>query len=205
MKNTKQKIQKVAFNLLVKNGYDGVSFQDIADKAGVTKAMLNYYFRNKENLLNVIFIETLEKYLLPNFEILTTDMPIEEQMKQFIDKTIDTFVHNPQIPLFIANEISHHPKIIRKSFTKFQQEHLSGILDNFRKRLRTELNVSEEKLSNPTLIITDMISLILFPFIIRTGLLELCMEGSVNEFKELMKLKKQHISELIVLYINSLK
>ncbi len=204
MKNTKQKIQKAAFDLFAKKGYDGVSFQDIADKAGVTKAMLNYYFRNKENLLITLFKEALEKYFLPNFQILAQDLPLEERIKKFTENIIDTFIRHPQVPLFIANEVNRHAPILRKSLSAFAQNHIKDILDNFKQALYEQLNIPEQNLPTHTMIITDMISITLFPFIIRSGLIELCMEGSAKKFRELMALKKQHTTELILLYINNL-
>ncbi len=205
MKNTKQKIQKIAFELFVKKGYDGVSFQDIAEKAGITKAMLNYYFRNKENLLITIFEEALEKYFLPSFQILQSDISIEKKLNKFIDSIIETFIRHPNVPLFIANEINRHSKLLKKTLYSFAQGRLQNIIKTFKMSIQSELGIPEEKIPDPVIIITDILSLLLFPFIVKSGITETCLGGSVSKFKALMKQKKEHVSYLINLYIKNLK
>lgn len=49
--NTKQKILLVTQDLILKNGYHGFSFQDIADQVGIQKPSLFEHYKNKENLV----------------------------------------------------------------------------------------------------------------------------------------------------------
>ncbi len=44
-----------AKKLFIKNGFKGTTMRNIAVEAGVNLAMLNYYFRAKENLFDIIF------------------------------------------------------------------------------------------------------------------------------------------------------
>jgi AcrR family transcriptional regulator len=46
-----EKILSLAASLMARRGYDGTSFQDIADKVGLHKSSLFHYFKNKEQLL----------------------------------------------------------------------------------------------------------------------------------------------------------
>ncbi len=48
--DTKSKILMVAQELFGEKGFDGASVRDIAQKAGVNIAAINYHFQNKENL-----------------------------------------------------------------------------------------------------------------------------------------------------------
>ena len=48
--NTEQSILKAAEKEFLKKGFSGSKTTEIAKEAGVTHAMLHYYFRTKENL-----------------------------------------------------------------------------------------------------------------------------------------------------------
>jgi len=54
--NTKDKIIQVANELFSKNGYEGTSIRDIANKAGANVAAVNYHFNNKQALYWEIFL-----------------------------------------------------------------------------------------------------------------------------------------------------
>lgn len=51
MANLRDKIEKVAVQLMSGNGYHGTSIQMIADKAGCSKATIFHHFKNKEGVL----------------------------------------------------------------------------------------------------------------------------------------------------------
>lgn len=51
MIDTETKIKNAATDLLLKDGNFGLSMTDIAEKSEVSRTVINYYFRSKENLL----------------------------------------------------------------------------------------------------------------------------------------------------------
>lgn len=53
--STKEKILKVANDLFAKNGFAATPVRDIAEKADVNLAAINYHFQNKENLYWEVF------------------------------------------------------------------------------------------------------------------------------------------------------
>ena len=64
--NTEDKIVNAAEAEFIERGYSGARMQAIADKAGINKALLHYYFRSKEKLFEVIFKLAI-KMLIPKF------------------------------------------------------------------------------------------------------------------------------------------
>jgi len=57
----KEKIKRAAFLLIAKKGVDNTSMSDIAAACGVTKPVLYYYFKDKEDLIyNIVSEKTLE-------------------------------------------------------------------------------------------------------------------------------------------------
>ena len=54
-KQTEEKIFDAATDVFVEKGMDGARMQDIANHAGINKALLHYYFRTKDQLFNAVF------------------------------------------------------------------------------------------------------------------------------------------------------
>ena len=54
-KLTEEKIFEAATDVFVEKGMDGARMQDIANQAGINKALLHYYYRTKDNLFQCRF------------------------------------------------------------------------------------------------------------------------------------------------------
>ena len=57
MKSARDAILKVAMKLFAEKGYAGCSIREICQAAGVTKPVLYYHFRSKENLYQELMME----------------------------------------------------------------------------------------------------------------------------------------------------
>ena len=53
--NTESQILNAAKNVFQRKGMDGSRMQEIADEAGINKAMLHYYYRSKQMLFEAVF------------------------------------------------------------------------------------------------------------------------------------------------------
>jgi len=81
----KKQILKVALKLFASNGYHGVSIQEIAKHAKISKGLIYNYFDSKEQLLQEIFKNFTEEFMLlinPNNDNEITDI----EAIDFIDK-----------------------------------------------------------------------------------------------------------------------
>src|SRR5438874_9015673 len=99
--NTEERILTAAKKVFLKEGMAGARMQDIADEAGINKALLHYYFHNKEKLFDVIFMEAAQK-LFPKISfIFESDLPVLEKIEHFADEYITVILENPYLPLFV--------------------------------------------------------------------------------------------------------
>jgi AcrR family transcriptional regulator len=57
---TRKKILATAEVLFADKGYDGTGIQDIATAAGINKALIYYHFKNKKDIVDSLFRQTLE-------------------------------------------------------------------------------------------------------------------------------------------------
>ena len=103
---TEGKLLAAAKKVFTTKGMAGARMQDIADEAGINKAMLHYYFRDKDKLFEVIFLQEAEKFFPKINTIFESDLPLFEKIEQFVNEYIDEMVENPYLPWFILNELN---------------------------------------------------------------------------------------------------
>lgn len=115
--NTQDKISKEQLILesaeheFFTKGFDGARTTSIAKRAGVTHAMLHYYYRTKEQLFecvidkNVSLIATTMLSAMGN-----PDKPLLERIKDGVSSHFDIVANNPLLPHFFLNEIISRPE-----------------------------------------------------------------------------------------------
>ncbi|HOQ48773.1 MAG TPA: TetR/AcrR family transcriptional regulator [Candidatus Kapabacteria bacterium] len=73
--------------------------QEIADVAGINKALLHYYFRKKEILFKTIFQQAFSEFV-PNIqEVISSDKSLRQKIKLFVDSYLDLLMNNPYLPI----------------------------------------------------------------------------------------------------------
>ncbi|MBR4962398.1 MAG: helix-turn-helix transcriptional regulator [Muribaculaceae bacterium] len=106
IQNKELLILEAAEREFITKGYDGARTTSIAKEAGVTHAMLHYYFRTKEQLFERIIekkmseITPLLTYLFGNDKL-----PLTERIKEAVSVHFDFIVANPDLPKFLINEV----------------------------------------------------------------------------------------------------
>ena len=113
--STEARILSAGKKILLKKGMDGARMQDIADEAGINKALLHYYFRSKEKLFETIFMEVAAEFLPRIGKILAAEVSVFEKIEMFCSEYINQIIQTPYVPIFVLNEINRQPKAF---FTK---------------------------------------------------------------------------------------
>lgn len=104
---TEEKILAAAEETFVQDGYEGARMQNIANKAGINKAMLHYYFRSKEMLFEKIF-EMKSKFFFPAVHdmMLSENGTFTEKMEEFAERYIAFLTRYPFIPFFVIRTVN---------------------------------------------------------------------------------------------------
>src|SRR5271156_3051845 len=101
-----QRILAAAKKVFLLKGMDGARMQDIADEAGINKALLHYYFRSKEKLFEVIFREAMDQLFPRIIGILNADKPLFDKIESFCGEYVGMLLNNPYLPMFVMNEVN---------------------------------------------------------------------------------------------------
>jgi AcrR family transcriptional regulator len=195
---TEEKILIAARQVFIEKGLAGARMQDIADRAEINKAMLHYYFKNKDMLFEVIFRETAGK-LFPHFEkLMESDLNFFDKLRSIVSSYIEMIIQNPYLPLFVMNEMNKNPEIGIKTFFEAQKP---GFVKKFRESIEENMKAGLIQPINPVHLIMNMFSMCAFPFIAKP-MIKLLTGVEDEQFKNLMEQRKVLVAEFI---INSIK
>jgi AcrR family transcriptional regulator len=179
--STEDKFKEAARIVFTKKGYAGTKTRDIAEQAGLNLALLNYYFRSKEKLFEIVMIEKvmqLFSFIAPALNNPTTSL--EEKIELIAASYIDMLLKNPDLPLFVLSEIRSNPE----RFGKMIQANGSILQSYFIKQLE-----QRNKAINPLQLFLNFLGMMVFPFVAKPIFL---IAGRISEdkFVDLMEQRK---------------
>ncbi|TFH39108.1 MAG: TetR/AcrR family transcriptional regulator [Bacteroidia bacterium] len=186
---TEEKIFSAAMEIFEEKGMTGARMQDIADRAGINKALLHYYFRTKEKLFEVVFDKLAEKMFEKFAAIFEMDMQFEEKIIYFYREHIAFLQKNEKLPVFILVEVARNPELLEKFLKKIE---FSRIKESLKKDIPGD--IPDKEIAH--LMIT-IISLSVFPVAARPiieGILSLQGESFDNFLEE----RKSYSSKFIL-------
>ena len=195
--NTEGKILDAAKNVFQAKGMDGARMQEIADNAGINKAMLHYYYRSKQLLFEAVFKNAFS-LLAPQLNaILNDNSSIEDKIKNFTFNYISFIVKHPYLPNFIFQELNRNPEFI----SKIKKSIGFPNIDKFKKQLETEIDKGILIPIKAEQLFINILALSIFPFL-AAPLLKAVTNSDSKAYKQLIEDRKTEVSAFI---INSIK
>ena len=196
-KNKEQAILEAAEKEFLEKGYEASKTTKIASLAGVTHAMLHYYYRTKENLFNMVFeqkINLLKSSLLPLFY--NHDLPLLERIKIGIETHFNFIAANPCLPRFVINELISKPKH-REMFEKKLKNTAQQLIEQLQSELNKETEHGTIHPIDAITLLLDIASLNVFVFA-ALPLLRPVSSSFYKDEKEFLEARKKENVELIM-------
>jgi AcrR family transcriptional regulator len=194
--STEEKIKQAARKLFTQKGFAAVRTRDIAEEAGINLALLNYYFRSKQKLFDLVMMENFRQFLhIISGKLLDESIPVHHKIEIVVETYIDMLTQNPDLPLFILNEIRANPAHISAEIDK----EAAPMRNLFFKQLQAAGEQGHIKQMEPLHFIANLVGLTVFPFVGKPILQRLT--GTSDEaFYQYMQERKK----LIPLWIKSI-
>jgi len=189
---TEEKIAEAAREVFIEKGMNGARMQEIADRAGINKSLLHYYFRSKEKLFNFIFSKIIGHIGDMLIEIMQDGVTIEEKLKGFVNSYMQILMKNPFLPNFIFNELTRNPEVIFERFKSAQIEPRKFFIP-----LEKQL-IAEGYSINPTDFMVNVISMVIFPIAGKPIIKQIVFDGDNNEYNEFMEKRKESIVKFVM-------
>ncbi len=192
--STEDKILAAAKEIFIQKGYAGARMQEIADRAGMNKGLLHYYFKNKDKLFSAVFMEAFRKFAPRLNQIFEADMPLFEKIETYVDEYMDILLQNPMIPSFVIHELNQR-----------QEEFVQEIMSNKDRpnpmklivQIQSEVQKGNIRDINPLHLVMNMISMCVFPFV-ASPLLKQLLQMDQKTYLQFMELRKKEISTFII-------
>lgn len=193
MISTEDQILIAADKIFHKSGFAGARMQEIADEAGINKAMLHYYHKNKQQLFQAVFMQAFAKFAPQINAIFNASDGIFDKIRHFISDYIDFVLENPNLPAFLIQELNSNSEFASSFMKHENRPNPQSFIDQLNKEIKAGTIIQ----INPKQLLLNIFSLVAFPFVANVmvkGLLNI----SEEEFKELMEERKTLIADQII-------
>ncbi len=191
--STEQKIFEAAREVFTQKGMDGAKMQEIADRAGINKALLHYYYRSKEKLYETVARAIISRAVPIVRQLIEGELPLEQKLRQFIDYYIDLIGRNPFVPLFIITEINKHPD---RFFEVIFPKELPRP-EIFFRQVETEIAAGRIRPVRPQHLLVNTLALCVFPFIARP-MLRVVLGMSAWEMHAFLEERKTEVASFVL-------
>lgn len=192
--NAEQRILDAARRVFTRKGFDGARMQEIADEAGINKALVHYYYRSKEKLFAEIFREAFSTMLPAIAHVFMGQGAIGQKIELFVEKYLSIVLQNPFIPLFVLNEMHRSPETFFNEFIPPDLKiRIKGVMAMFE-------NAAEKgEIANidPRHLMINIMALCVFPFVARP-MLQRMLDITDTEFEKVLAERKQVVSQFII-------
>ncbi|WP_234733747.1 TetR/AcrR family transcriptional regulator [Tellurirhabdus bombi] len=194
--DTESKIKEAAKKVFLAQGYEGAKIRQIAEEAGVNIALVNYYFRSKDQLFKSIYMDAFRDFLGRLAMMLEEQVPLEVKVWKIVDQYTDFLIDNPLIPIFVLSEFR------RGEATFFKDIDVKGIIATsyFTKQLADEAAKGTIRSIQPLQVIFTIIGNIVFPILAKPVL---SYVGTLDEtgFRQFMEERKRLVPEMVMAYL----
>lgn len=182
--STENKIREAAYKIFQQKGYAGTRTRDIAEEAGINLALLNYYYRSKEKLFEIIMEESLKRLFASIQSILNDNSTtLSQKIDIIVNLYIDLLKENPNIPLFILSEMQANPELFKEKIgARDFTVHEIWIVNQINKQMQ-DANLQK---FNPIHIIINIVSLTIFPFAAKP-LIKIFSNSDENSFNQFIE------------------
>lgn len=194
---TEEKIFNAARIVFQKKGFAATRMQEIADEAGINKAMLHYFFKNKEQLFENVFMNAFSLLAPQINEIFNSNESVFDKIKKFTNSYISFVMENPFLPQFIIQEMNNNPEFVIRFLNHDNRPNPFMLLN----QIENEIQKGILKPIPAKQLLLDIFAMTVFPFaaqILVKGIIQI----EDKEFNLLMEERKTYIANQI---INSIK
>lgn len=169
---TETRILDAAHAVFLRVGTAGARMQEIADEAGVNKALLHYYFRNKERLAAAVFERVARGLFARLGMVAMAHVDLETKVRRIVATYLDEFVRTPYAPGYLICEMNQNPDRAAQLLDLVgapaaDGEHAVSFLSALAMQIDERVAAGEMRPIAPRQFVANLVSLCVFPFAAR--------------------------------------
>ncbi len=199
-KDKEKSILNAARDIFIRKGLKGARMQEIANAAGINKALLHYYFRSKNKLFRAIFNEAFKRFMPRLDKINDVDVSVYEKLEFFVDNYINLLSKNPFLPGFVLEEMNREPEIVVEMV-----EALGINFDLVISQIEVEIEQGKIRKMSPRHLLANIIAMCIFPFAAKPMVQAVLLDNDNEKFNQFVTERKQEVKDFVFAAIAPVK
>jgi len=189
---TEVHIKETAKRVFFQKGLLNATTQQIADEAGVNRALIHYYFRSRDQLFRAVLEEAVNETRSKVDSIFNSEEPFKVKISKYLDVFIDRNAEFPYIQNFIITEIMSDPEKMKEHFSRKRNHMLKHIVPPLKK----EIENGNIKPVDPEHFIVNMMSLCSYPLVAKPFIQNMFSYDD-KMYRKFLKERKQVIYKVL--------
>jgi AcrR family transcriptional regulator len=190
--DAKTRILDAADEIFVRRGIDGARMQEIADRAGVNKALLHYHFRSKADLARAVWLRIASSFVPGIMEMLASDLSLSDKIDQFVDAYHRKLTSHPYLITYVVSEAARCPDFVDAFHSPEQKRTARRMVDKLREQIDEQVRAKKMAPLSADQFVVTLASSCLFPFAARPMLSEV-LGLSPKEFKGFIERRRKEL------------
>jgi AcrR family transcriptional regulator len=165
--DAKSRILDAADEIFVRRGIDGARMQEIANHAGVNKALLHYYFRSKAALAQAVWLRIASSFAPGILQMMASDLPLDHKIDRFVDAYYATLMRHPYLMAYVISEAARHPELVEGFYSPERRKAARRMLHKLREQIGDGVRTKQMRPVSAEQFFVTLASSCLFPFAAR--------------------------------------
>lgn len=174
--------------------------EDIANEAGINRALLHYYFRSKEKLFDLVFQQRIREFFFGLAGILNGPLGLEEKIRAVVEHDIDMIRSQPDLPIFVMQELSMRPERLVQLAAE-SGANPAGMMKAWKQQVKTAVEKKQIRPMDGGQLLINVMSLCVYPFIAKP-IIKAVQELDDAQFDRMILRRKQEVVDFVM---NSIK
>lgn len=195
-KPTEEAILNAAMKVFTRRGFEATRTEEIAREAGINRALLHYYYRDKETIFNLIFETRFHEFFSGIFIIFQSEKDLETKIRELVNHEITTFSRHPHLAQFVIGELAQRPERLLEYGRKMQLDP-QAVLHMFEKQVQEAVATGRIRDIQGRQLLINIMSLCIYPFVARP-IIRTMMQLDDTTFEQMMEQRKKEVYEFII-------
>ena len=157
-------ILKAAGREFADHGIAGARTEVIAREAKVNKALIYYYFQDKDSLYGAVLDDAFSGLKTQVFQALDSDLPSREKLTAYVSVYFDFLAAHPLYPRLMQREMMRARDGQSTHLDKITKDHLQPIFSKVSGVLRQGIAEGQFRTVDPAHFVPSMVAMIVFYF-----------------------------------------
>lgn len=192
--SAEERILDAATQNFLFRGYAGARMQQIANDAGVNKALLHYYFENKEVLFKRVMEDALAGFGSIAGVLLEKEAgTLQQRLSLLTERFLQILLRKPFLPGFVLQEAQQHPEIMYPILKQYEAD-----LGALQLEINAEAATGRMQPVEARELIVNMFSVCFFPFLAMPLLSQVLYAEADEALGSLLNQRRKAVEELVL-------